>query len=309
MHRKNHAFSGSVAVILASVLWGTTGTVASFTPNVSPLATGAFAMGVCGVLLMITSAKKLVRDKALLLSLKKILILGGLSVAIYPLVFYSSMRLSGVAIGTLISIASAPFFSMLLERLISKKPIRLRWMISFIFGVLGILFLTLGKQGEVSTVSEECLHSLGIMLGFVAGLTYATYSWVARRMIETGVSSNSAMASMFGIAALILLPSLFITGENLFSGAVNTGVALYMALVPMFLGYLCFGYGLRHTEASSATLITLLEPVIATLFAIVIVGERFFAIGWIGMLFIGLCLAIQVVKRPQIRGRVVSSQY
>ena len=45
-------------------------------------------------------------------------------------------------------------------------------------------------------------------LGLLAGLTYATYSWVARHMIEQGVNSRSAMASMFGLAAALLLPTL-----------------------------------------------------------------------------------------------------
>lgn len=304
MYKKDHVLAGTLAVTLASVFWGTTGTAASFTPNVSPLATGAFAMGICGILLMLTSAKRLVQERALLCGVKKTLIFGALSVAIYPLAFYSSMRFSGVAIGTVISIASAPFFSMLLERLISKKAISLRWTVSFILGALGILFLTLGKQHLVGGVSDHSLHYLGIILGFVAGLTYATYSWAARQMIEKGVSSNAAMASMFGSAALILLPSLFITGDNLFSGTLNTCVALYMACVPMFLGYVLFGYALRYIEASTATLITLLEPAIATLFAIVVVGERFHAIGWIGMLCIGLCLAMQVVRFPRTRGRI-----
>jgi DME family drug/metabolite transporter len=66
----------------------------------------------------------------------------------------------------------------------------------------------------------------------------------------------------------------------------------------MFLGYRCFSYGLRYIEASTATLITLLEPAVATLFAIAIVGEKFDATGWFGMLLIGLCLLLQVVNFP-----------
>src|SRR5690554_7817651 len=81
------------------------------------------------------------------------------------------------------------------------------------------------------------------------------------------------MASMFGVAAIVLLPSLLLTGQNLFATPINAGVALYMALIPMFVGYLCFGYGLRYIAASTATLITLLEPVVAVLLAVLVVGE------------------------------------
>ncbi|WP_202112877.1 MULTISPECIES: hypothetical protein [unclassified Gilliamella] len=41
---------GILAVILASILWGTTGTVASFAPSLSPLLIGSLAMGVGGIL-------------------------------------------------------------------------------------------------------------------------------------------------------------------------------------------------------------------------------------------------------------------
>ncbi|OUR85090.1 EamA family transporter [Colwellia psychrerythraea] len=300
MFLKNETSGGVINVVLASFLWGTTGTVASLTPDVSPLATGAFSVGFGGLLLLINARKSLVHDLKKLIYQSKLLFLGGLSVAIYPLAFYTSMKWSGVAIGTVISIASAPFFTVVLERLISKKNVSLQWGVSFIFGALGVLLLTLGKQRDMSFVMEVTTQYWGIVLGLIAGLTYATYSWAAKQLIDNGISSKSSMASMFGISAIFLLPSLFVTGDNLFATTTNSVLALYMAIVPMFLGYLLFGLGLRHIAASKATLITLLEPVVATLLAIVIVGESFNFNGWLGLFFITLCLMFQMIKLPKI---------
>lgn len=303
MFRGNANISGVFAVVLASVFWGTTGTAASFAPDISPLAIGASAMGGGGLLLMFNARRKLIGDMATLLRQYKLLLCGGAAVAIYPLAFYSSMRLSGVAIGTLISIASAPFFTVLLERLISKKQISLPWVVSFIVGAIGIVLLTLGKEHGVHSEASSMLQLLGIALGLIAALTYASYSWAARSMIERGVSSKSAMASMFGLAATLLLPSLLITGDNLFADTRHTAVVIYMATIPMFLGYLLFGYALKHLEASTATLITLLEPAIATLFAVALVGERFAVIGWYGFAFILVCLVLQVLPVQTFRFR------
>jgi DME family drug/metabolite transporter len=72
-----------------------------------------------------------------------------------------------------------------------------------------------------------------------------------------------------------------------------------MAVIPMFIGYLCFGHGLKQIDASKATLITLLEPVVATLFAIGIVGEKFDPIGWYGMALIIGCLLLQAISLPK----------
>jgi drug/metabolite transporter, DME family len=298
---KHTHLNGVLSAVIACVFWGTTGTAASFIPDVSPLATGAFAMGVGGVLLILNARCHLRVDHRQLLAQPKVLVVGGVSVAIYPLAFYSSMSLSGVAIGTLISLASAPFFSVLLEYVVCKKSISLQWVISFFVGTLGIVLLTVGKQSHSDLGHHSTLQHWGICLGLIAGLTYAIYSWSARQMIEKGISSKSSMASMFGLAAMILLPSLLFTGDNTLSDIKHIAIMLYMAVIPMFFGYLCFGYALKQLNASKATLITLLEPAIATLFAICVVGEKFATVGWYGLVLIVMCLILQVIKLPSTR--------
>ena len=296
-------YKGIALILIASLLWGTTGTVASFAPDISPLAIGAFAMGVGGVLLVLNSLKELSKDWRRLWLSGRVFAFGGLSVALYPLAFYSSMRLSGVAIGTVVSLASAPFFAALIERLISKKLISLKWMLSFAIGIIGIVLLTLGKIQEPSANKMLADYTFieqyaGIFLGLLAGLSYAIYSWSARNMIDKGIHAKSAMSGMFGLAAIFLLPSLAFTGNHISSSISNASVAIYMAVVPMFVGYLMFGYGLKQVEASTATLLTLLEPIVATLLAIAILGETFVLMGWVGMGLILICLLLQTLKVP-----------
>jgi len=57
-----------------------------------------------------------------------------------------------------------------------------------------------------------------------------------------------------------------------------------------------FGYGLKQVDASTATLLTLLEPIVATLLAVVILGETFIFVGWLGMGLILVCLLLQTLK-------------
>ncbi|AEP29085.1 DMT family transporter [Brumicola nitratireducens] len=298
MENYHDNFKGVIAIVIASFLWGTTGTVASYSPDVSSLAIGAFSMGIGGVLLVVTAQKKLFIDYKLMLEQPRILLFGGASVAIYPLAFYTSMRFSGVAIGTVVSIATAPFFAAILEHLISKKHISQQWILSFVIGAIGIALLTLGRDQSNNTAYSINQQGLGILLGCIAGLTYAGYSWAARRLIESGVHSKASMSGLFGCAALLLLPSLWFTGDNLFSSSTNALVSLYMAIIPMFLGYLLFGFGLNYIDASKATLITLIEPLVATILAVFIIGEKFKVIGWIGVALVSLCLLMQTIK-PQ----------
>ncbi|MBE0368954.1 DMT family transporter [Pseudoalteromonas aurantia] len=289
---------GVIAIVMASFLWGTTGTVASYSHDVNALAIGAFSMGVGGVLLVIMAWKKLVIDYKRMFKRPKVLFLGVSSVVTYPLSFYSSMQLSGVVIGTVISIAMAPFFTAILERLISHKKISLQWGVSFVIGAIGIAFLTFGKEQNSGTAYNMYQQSMGVFLGGIAALSYAGYSWAAKRLIESGVHSQSSMSGLFGCAALLLLPSLWFTGGNLFSSPTNVLVSLYTAVIPMFLGYLLFGFGLGFVDASKATLITLIEPLVATVFAVLIIGEKLKVIGWGGITLVSLCLVIQTIQ-PQ----------
>ncbi|WP_046225176.1 DMT family transporter [Vibrio sp. ECSMB14106] len=293
INRVNEFQTGTLAILFASILWGTTGTAASFAPDLSPLAIGAFSMGVGGLLQAGLAYRKILFAFDKLLQNKKLLALSALALAVYPLAFYSSMKLSGVAIGTVVSIATAPFFSALLECLISKKNnINKRWLTSFAIGVAGIGLLVFSESSSANESGDD-LKLLGIALGLLAGLCYAIYSWATKALIDKDIKSQAAMGSIFGLGAMLLLPTLWFTGENLFSSQTNVLVISYLTLIPQCLGYVAFSFGLRHVTASSANLLTLFEPVVAAVLAVCVVGELIPFTGWLGMSLIVLCLFMQ----------------
>ncbi|NOJ12771.1 DMT family transporter [Vibrio splendidus] len=293
INRVNEFQTGTLAILFASILWGTTGTAASFAPDLSPLAIGAFSMGVGGLMQAGLAYRKILFAFDKLLQNKKLLAVSALALAVYPLAFYSSMKLSGVAIGTVVSIATAPFFSALLECLISKKNnINKRWLTSFAIGVVGIGLLVFSESSSTNESGDD-LKLFGIALGLLAGLCYAIYSWATKALIDKGIKSQAAMGSIFGLGAMLLLPTLWFTGDNLFSSQINVLVISYLTLIPQCLGYIAFSFGLRHVTASSANLLTLFEPVVAAVLAVCVVGELIPFIGWLGMFLIVLCLLIQ----------------
>lgn len=284
---------GMLSILFAATLWGTTGTIASLAPNISSLAIGAFSMGVGGIFQVFLSYKSIKKDFLKVITHKKMLIVSIVALVVYPLAFYSSMRLAGVAIGTVVSIATAPFFSVLLECLFSKgREVTKQWLISFVVGVIGIILLVSSEPSSINNAHSD-MKLFGVLLGLVAGMTYATYSWGLKTMIDQGVKSQAAMGSIFGFGAILLLPTLFITGDNMFSSPTNIMVLGYMALIPMGVGYIAYGFGLRFVKASSANLLTMFEPVVAAVLAVVIVGESIPSIGWMGIVLILVCLLIQ----------------
>lgn len=278
------------AITVTSILWGTTGTAATFAPDAGPLAIGAAALGIGGLLQAAIAIGPLRAAAPQLGSQLPLIGIGAVAVAIYPLAFYSSMHLAGVAIGTVVSLASAPLASGVLELVVQRTQLGRSWAVAALLGITGATLLTLSK---IASPSAEASHTAaGIVLGLVAGTAYATYAWVARSLMQSGVSRAAAMGSVFGAGGLLLLPVLVITGAPLLADAQSFAVASYMALVPMFLGYLLFGYGLSRVTASTATTVTLTEPAVAAILAVVIVGERLPALGWIGLALIALVLIV-----------------
>ena len=83
---------GRLLILVAAVLWGTTGTAATFAPDVSPIAIGAAAMGFGGLLQALIAVRSLRRHAAGLRRQWRIVALGAVAVALYPLAFYSSMQ-------------------------------------------------------------------------------------------------------------------------------------------------------------------------------------------------------------------------
>lgn len=296
---ENRSLGGVVALLLASLMWGTTGTAASFLPaDVSPLAVGASTMGIGGALLLLTAPRgswRVFRDPRT----RSWVALGAVGVVVYPLAFYSAMHLAGVAVGNVVALGSGPVFAALFEWIGERHPLSRRWAISTGIAVVGIVVLALGREASAGLAAGTLP---GVALGLLAGAAYALYTYGSSRAIGVGQPSHGVMGAMFGMGALILLPVLLVTGAPLLQSGSSIAIAAYLSIGPTLLGYVLFGIGLRTVRSSAATTITLLEPVVATLLAVLIVGERLAPLGWTGLLlvFAGLAALVSARREPKI---------
>jgi DME family drug/metabolite transporter len=290
-------FSGVVALVLACLLWGTTGTTAALLPDdVSPLSIGAATMGLGGLLLLGTAPRKsagVLRDAVG----RRWATIGALGVVVYPLAFYTGMDLVGVAVGNVVALGSGPVFAALIEWVAEHRRPSGRWMLSTALAVLGITLLALGRQEGGNAGESAALAVLGVGVGLLAGFAYALYTYASSRAIRSGHPSRGVMGGMFGLGALPLLVVLAVIGAPLAQSPTTIGLSAYLVLGPMFVAYLLFGIGLRSVRTSTATTITLLEPVFATVLAVLVLGERLTVSGWIGFALVLVGLTVLVSAR------------
>lgn len=283
-----------LAIVVASLLWGTTGTAASFFPrSVSSLAVGSATMGIGGLLLFVFSPRS---SSALLGSqvTRGWVLLGAVGVFVYPLAFYTAMNLSGVAVGNVLALGSGPVFAALLEWAFERRRPSRRWLLCTVVAIVGISLLAV--FGRVSSIHAS---PEGVPLGLLAGLAYALYAYCSTRVLATGAAGGATMGAIFGAGAVPLLIVLAFVGAPLLHSGLTIGITAYLVVGPMFVAYLLFAVGLRRSSSSVVTTVTLIEPVVATMLAVVVVGERLTVLGWTGIvLILASVAALSVARLP-----------
>jgi len=198
-----------------------------------------------------------------------------ISMAIFQYLFFSSVRLTGVAIGTVVTIGSAPVFSGIIEwLLVKRRPTRV-WIMATVLAIIGCALLFLNKDGIV-------VNPVGIAMSLGAGLLFAFYTLVNKEVLDK-VDAVPAVAVIFSMSAIMLLPFLFLfETEGLMTGR-GISVVLYLGIVTTSVAYILFSAGLKRIPSSSAVTLSLAEPLTAAILSVLVVGERLNGTSWMGI--------------------------
>ncbi|SDN65354.1 drug/metabolite transporter, DME family [Psychrobacillus sp. OK028] len=267
-----------IFVLFGAILWGTTGTAQTFLPDSAhPFIISAGRSATGGLFLLI-----------IMILLKKIkfrswpwkqTLYAAICISLFQLLFFSSVRLTGVAIASVVAIGSAPVFSGLIEWIFLKmRPTKI-WGISTGLAITGCMFLFVTK-GEVS------INPLGVLYSLVAGLIFALYTMTSKSMLQKE-NAISVVAMTFSLSALLLTPFYFILDVSWLKDAGNIGIIFYLGIATTSIAYVLYGWGLHKIPASSALTLSLAEPTTAALLGVVVVGEILSVTSWVG---IGLLL-------------------
>jgi drug/metabolite transporter, DME family len=309
-------------VLIAAVLFGTTGTAQALGPDIDPLAVGSARIVLGGALLAmvaLAAARSAARaaepaggTRALLGGVhallgagdRRLVLLAGVFVAAYQASFFAAVADTGVAVGTVVALGSAPAFTGLFGRLFANERLEPRWFAATALACVGVCLLTLGggSGGDVSAT--------GIALALVAGAGYAGYAVIGKHLLDGGGTPEGVMAAVFGTGAIFLLPALVVTphGELLSAGGLT--LAVYLGAVTTALAYILFAKGLRQIGASETATLTLAEPVTAMALGFLVLGERpgALAVAGAALVLAGLAvLAVRFERRFEPAGRAAEA--
>ena len=276
-------------MLAAAVLWRTTGTAQSFiVGEAHPLTIGALRLSVGGfALLAFVLLTKGLRWREIPWQAA---LASAVLMALFQPLFFSAVQLTGVAIGTVATIGSAPVFSGILEwTLLKRRPDRI-WVSATVSAIAGCFLLFLGN-GSASA------DPAGILLALGAGVSFAGYAITSKKVLEK-MDAVPAVAVIFSLSALCLLPFLLFYDISYITDFGNLGVIVYLGLGATSLSYILFSAGLKKIPSSSAVTLSLGEPMTAALLGVFIVGENLSGSAWFGvLLLLGGILILTMGKR------------
>ncbi|MCA1223726.1 DMT family transporter, partial [Streptomyces sp. 8L] len=286
--RNNGARTGAAGVLGAAVLWGTVGPaqVLAGAP-LGAAALGGWRLLVGGAVLWLVAG----RDPGTLRSLMgrpiRLPLLGcALATGLYQVTFLFSVARTGAALATVVALGTAPAATGLAARLLVGERLGASWAASTAGAVLGCVLLRGSSGGGGGGVD-----GVGVLCGVVAGVCYALYTVLAKRLVETApaVHPPTVSAVALTVGALPLLPWMAADLPGL-GHASSAGLLLWLGVVATALAYWLFSLGLRHVGAGVVGTLSLAEPLAAALLGALVLREHLTPLAWCGcaLMFAGL---------------------
>lgn len=289
---KNRALTGMLMVLLAAILWGTTGTAQTLMPAGLPAHwVGALRLLVSGAFFWIYVAAGL-RGQPSRAPFAHIqwgwVLLAGASMAAYNLTFFAGVKVSSVAVGTAIALGSGPIWAGLLQLAVARRSPAGVWWLGTVLAVAGGSLMVLGSARQLD------ISMAGIGLCLTAGLSYAVYTLVSQRLVARAPPAIVTV-SIFSCAALIAVPAAFAVSGFPAVSAQGWWIMAYLGVVATGVAYLLFTHALNRISATTAVSMCLIEPLTAFCLAILVIGERppAAAFGGLALVMLGLALVVR----------------
>ncbi|MFI1205751.1 DMT family transporter [Streptomyces sp. NPDC020883] len=195
----------------------------------------------------------------------------GLALAVFQAAYFASVEVTGLAVGTVVTMGAGPVLIAVGARLTMGERLGAGGILAVAGALTGLLVLVLGGEGTAT------VRPAGVGYALLAAAACAVMTLTTRRFGRGGGSDPYASTlGAFAVGALCLLP--FAAAEGLWPHLNDLGRSLlllgYIAAIPTALAYGLYFAGLAVVRAATASVISLIEPVSAAAIAVLFLGER-----------------------------------
>ncbi len=288
---------GILAVFLGAASYGILSTIAKLSYKNGFKATDATLFQIVfGFLLLILISffqKKKTKLRGIKLKEWINLFIGGLTIALTSLFYYSCVQYVPASIG-IILLFQFIWIGFLLDLFFNQAKPNLVQVIALLV-LLGGTFLA---AGGIQSFSNGVLNEEGLILGLLSALCYASYIFINGRL-KADITPISKSMIMMGISSLIIaivfLPNLtdlqVMDPEFLKYGI---PLALFGAVIPPVL----FAYGVPKIGVTFSSILSSVELPVAVVVSILLLQEEVSLFQWTGIvLIISSILAVSLSKK------------
>jgi DME family drug/metabolite transporter len=221
-----------------------------------------------------------------------IMLLTGTMLAISQVAYFAAIRSTGVTIATLLTLCVAPLVVTGVSVALRLETLTRRLGVALGCALLGSILLV----GLHTPQDPQQDVLLGALFAILSGVTYGGMM-VCGRFLAADYHPLQVTAFMFGAGTLALVPINLVSGIVIVHTVEGWLLVLYLGLVPTALAYWLFQKGLRSVSATAASIMSLLEPLVAALLAWALFGEMLGMSGLAGgALLVGSIVLLSVEK-------------
>ena len=216
--------------------------------------------------------------------------------------YFQSLALAGVAVATALSLGIAPLSVAGYTAIRIRRMPAPRILAALAAGTAGLALVCGAPQARTSHAALAC----GVVLAAVSGVAFAALTIVNRRVVP-GLTPVPLLGISFVLAGLISLAWSLPAGID--PGSLNGtawGALGVLTLFQTTVGYLAFYAGLQQgVSSTAAAVLSLLEPVAATVLAILLLGQHLAILAGAGIVI--LLTAVLLVREPDAAVRTTTA--
>ncbi len=287
----NMKYAGVGLVMLAAVFWGITGGIADilmgkgWDPLVISLYRGIIGFICFFIWVLFHFKENWVRSTSFYIWA----LLAGVGVAGNFTFYFVSIQASSIAIAVTL-MYTAPIFVLLISFVLGmEKSSWLKW--GSIAGVLAGIVLLTGAYNMGSLT----VNALGAAAGLAAGLSYALFIFGFKNASSLG-KPQATLTIAFFIFCIILFLFADINEAAAVLTSNDIGWFLLLGIVGAGISFILYVIGIRLTTPSKASMVAMVEPVTASLFGVLLLGDHLTLIQLVGMALILVTVTVVSVK-------------
>jgi DME family drug/metabolite transporter len=280
-------------VVAAGILFGTAGTAQALGPaGTTPIGVGILRIQV-GALALLVAMPLLVQSPRRLLGLwrTRAMLATAAGAAVYQLAFFAGVSQVGVALGTLVAVGSEPLFAGVLGWLALRHRPTKGWVAATAICVVGLVLRSAGSlEGGLGSGS-----AVGLVLALCAGLCSGGYNVAAKLQLDRGVTALEVPAGSFALGGLLLLPVLVTQPLGWVTEPAGLALVLYLGVATMAIANVLLTRGIHGLTPGPAATLMLVDPVVATVLGVAVLGEAIAPVAALGVLVVLAGIVLQGV--------------